>query len=501
MDDAAFVCRLTPGRMSVATGVLVYGLLSYSLTSNMLTPLLPRLEQAYGVGHVSAIWISLIALLAGAVFIPTLCRLGDSLDVKKGMLLVGLGCLAAGGVVSAVSSTMPPLLVGRALQGVGLLAFPMAAGVVNDEFPVTRRKVGISLLSAALFLGTGMGGVLAGLLVEQSADFHLVFWLSALLPLAAIPLVAAYTPRGRRSVGLPPGWWRNVDVAGAAGFAIPAIALDVAFSEGENWGWGSPAIVTAFVVAVVVAVGWVLVERRVKNPLIDMQIFFSRPMWVNNSVSVLAGFGIFGAAVATSTYVQLPAGPGVNGLGCSPVQGALIILPAEWMMLVVGPIVGYLSRQVGKGLFLTAGAAFEALGFVVLLLAHGSLLGVGLSMAVVGLGVGSVSASFGLIYVEDIPPEHVGRMFGISPILANGVGGSLAGAVFAAMLSSQSAPGTEVPSEQAFESFWLIATGTSVAAMIIASVYLVTFWNGFRGGDRAMVRPDVEAAPAAVTTA
>lgn len=496
MNDDLWVCRLTPRYMTVATGVIVYALLSYSVTSNMLTPLLPELEKDYGIGHVTAIWISLVALLAGALFIPSLCRLGDTLDAKKGMALLGLSCLVVGGVISALSPNIQLLLLGRALQGVALVVFPMVAGVVNDEFPVVRRKVAVSLLSAALFLGTGIGGVLAGLLVERATDFRLVFWLSSVLPLVALPLVIAFVPRGRRSHGVHPRWWKAVDLPGAVGFALPAIALDIAFSEGANWGWDSPMIVLAFVVAVVSGCAWILVERRVAAPLVDMKIFFSRPIWVNNAVSVLAGFGIFGAAVATSTFVQMPPVPGVNGFGQSPVQAALIILPAEWMMLVVGPLVGYLSRRAGKGLFLTAGALVEGLGFVLLLAAHGSMLAVGLAMGVVGLGVGSVAASFGLIYVEDVPPEHVGRLFGISPILANGVGGSLAGAVFAALLTARPAPGDRLPSEAAFEAFWTVAASACLLAAVIASVYLVTYWAGFRGGDRAMVRRE-GTAPAA----
>jgi hypothetical protein len=112
-----------------------------------------------------------------------------------------------------------------------------------------------------------------------------------------------------------------------------------------------------------------------------------------------------------------------------------------------------------------------------------------------------VAASFGLIYVEDVPPEHVGRLFGISPILASGVGGSLAGAVFAALLTTQPAPGDRLPSEAAFEAFWTVAASACFLAAVIASVYLVTYWAGFRGGDRAMVRREATAPAASEASA
>jgi MFS family permease len=204
--------------MSLVTGVLVYALLSYSITSNMLIPLLPALEHAYGTSPVTAVWVTLAALLAGAAFVPTLCRLGDTLGWKKSMTIVGLGCLLVGGVIAAVSTTVPLLLLGRAFQGVSLLAFPMIAGIVNDEFTVTRRKVAISLLSATLFFGSGAGGVIAGLLVEHAASFRIVFWMSALLPLLAIPLVAVFIPRGRGPApDAPANRWRVIDLATSGG--------------------------------------------------------------------------------------------------------------------------------------------------------------------------------------------------------------------------------------------------------------------------------------------
>jgi MFS family permease len=233
-------------------------------------------------------------------------------------------------------------------------------------------------------------------------------------------------------------------------------------------------------------------------------------MWVNNAVSILAGFGLFGALVATSTFAQMPHVPGLGGLGAGPVTGAWVVVPAEWLMIAMGPITGYLSRHFGKGPFLTGGAAIEALGLLLVIAFHGSLAALALCMTVVGIGIGMVCSSFGLIYVEDIPPEHVGRMFGISPILATGVGGSIGGAVFGAFLSSNTLPpvhggppGPPLPSIHAFEGFWALAAGLSLLGACFAAVYLVTYWSGFRGGDRAMVaRPLIEgAAPAASASA
>jgi MFS family permease len=493
--------RLTPRRMTVVTAALLFGLIGYSIPSNMLVPLLTSLESSYRISAVAAIWISLIALLSGAAFVPTLCRLGDTMGWKKSMALTGLACLALGGLIAAVSTNLPLLLVGRAVTGVGLVMFPMLAGIVNDEFPVMRRKIAISLISATLFLGLGIGGVIAGLIVEHHDSFRIVFWGAAILPALGLIVMALLVPNGRGPApGAPARWWQAIDPFGAVGFAIPAIALDIAFSEEPTWGWGSWEVIFLIVVAVVVAIAWVLVERRSRNPLVDQTVFWSRPMWVNNAVSILAGFGLFGALVATSTFAQLPAVPGLHGLGAGPVSGAWVIVPAEWATVLMGPFTGFMSRRMGKGPFLCGGAIIEGLGLLLVIAFHGSLAELTICMAIVGIGVGMVVASFGLIYVEDIPPEHVGRLFGISPILATGVGGSIGGAVFGAFLTSNTlppAPGAPkglppLPSIQGFEGFWGLAAGLSLLGAAFAAVYLVTYWNGFRG-DKAMVRrPGIE---------
>jgi MFS family permease len=499
--------RLSPRRMTVVTGALLFALIGYSIPSNMLVPLLTSLEASYRISAVAAIWISLIALLSGAAFVPTLCRLGDMMGWKKSLVITGLLCLAGGALISAVSGNLAVLLLGRAITGVGLVMFPMLAGIINDEFPIVRRKVAIALMSAFLFLGTGIGGVIAGLIVEHHASFRIVFWGACVLPALGILGIVFLVPNGRgRPPGAPAKWQHAVDLPGAAGFAIPAIALDIAFSEQPTWGWASWEVIGLLVVAVVVAVVWVLYERRARNPLVDQSVFWSRPMWVNNAVSILAGFGLFGALVATSTFAQMPPVPGLGGLGAGLVTGAWVIVPAEWLMIVMGPITGYLSRRAGKGPFLTGGAIIEGLSLLLVIAFHGSLAALALCMTVVGIGIGMVCSSFGLIYVEDIPPEHVGRMFGISPILATGVGGSIGGAVFGAFLSGNTLPpvhgappGLPLPSIHAFEGFWALAAGLSLLGACFAAVYLVTYWSGFRGGDRAMVaRPLIEGAtPAA----
>ncbi|GHF11480.1 MFS transporter [Streptomyces spiralis] len=462
-------------RMHTVLVVFVYVTLGYAVGTNMLVPLLPRVQQEYGLDEVQAVWVTISTLLTGALFIPSLCRLADIRGWRKQILLVSVACVAVGGAVAALSDNLPTLLLGRGLQGVGAAATPMTSAIVNENFTPALRRIGLPVKAASLFAGAGAGGIMAALLVDEPSGFRILFWTSAAIPALGFLLIASLVPA---TPTLPDSRIRAVDLPGAIGFVVPVAALVVGFSYASRWGWTSPAFLGLMVVGVLVFPVWVAVERRTRDPLVDLKVFFSRPITIANISSVFVGFAIFGSMVSTSTYIQLPPVPGLGGLGKSGLAAALLILPAELLMLGFGPVVGRLSARWGKGLFLVAGPAVQAVGYLVLIARHGSLAAVVTAIVVIGVGTGLIGPVWALTYVEDIPPEHVGRVYGIAPILSQGVGGSLAGALFGAILVANRLPGGKLPSEGAFIGFWWLAAGCALVAGLCGAAYLKSYGTG-----------------------
>jgi MFS family permease len=177
--------RLTSNRMTLMTGVVVFALLGYSIPSNMLTPLLVELQVAYNISAVAAIWISLAALLAGAAFAPTLCRLGDDLGWKKSMAIVALACLAVGGVVAALSTQLWLLIIGRAFHG-SLAELAICMGVVGIGIGMVCSAFGLiyvedvppehvgRLFGISPILATGVGGSIGG--AAFAAVYLVTYW-------------------------------------------------------------------------------------------------------------------------------------------------------------------------------------------------------------------------------------------------------------------------------------------------------------------------------------
>src|SRR3954447_3622807 len=156
--------------------ILAGAALAFALAQTMVVPALPEIQQQYGADAADATWVLTAFLLTASVTTPVLGRLGDMYG-KERMLLVALGFFGLGGVVAALAGSLGVLIAGRAVQGVGGAMFPLAIGIVRDEFPREKIATGIGTISATFGIGSGAGLVIAGILVDH-ASVAWIFWLS-----------------------------------------------------------------------------------------------------------------------------------------------------------------------------------------------------------------------------------------------------------------------------------------------------------------------------------
>ena len=160
---------------SVTFAVLALAGVSYALLQSLVAPALPEIEHALHTSESSVSWVLTSYLLSASVATPLIGRLGDMYG-KERVLMIVLALLSLGTVVSALAASLPLMLVGRVVQGAAGGIFPLAFGIIRDEFPRPRVASGIGLMSALLGVGGGAGVVLAGPIVDH-LSFHYLFWL------------------------------------------------------------------------------------------------------------------------------------------------------------------------------------------------------------------------------------------------------------------------------------------------------------------------------------
>ena len=155
-------------RLSLILAVLAVAGTTFALLQAVVVPALPEIQHALGASSSGAAWILTVNLLSTAVLTPILGRAGDILG-KDRVLGAVMITLAGGTLICALAPTLPVMLLGRAVQGAGGAIYPLAFGIVRDEFPRQRIAGAIGLVSSLVGIGAGLGLIVPGFILQAAA--------------------------------------------------------------------------------------------------------------------------------------------------------------------------------------------------------------------------------------------------------------------------------------------------------------------------------------------
>jgi EmrB/QacA subfamily drug resistance transporter len=435
----------------------VLGAIAYALAQTMIIPALPAIQHDFGASQEATTWLLTIFLLTSSVSTPVLGRFGDMYGKEK-ILLLALGVFAFGSFVCAIGGSIGLLILGRAIQGTGGAIFPLAFGIIRDEFPPERVATSIGLISATFGIGGGLGLVLSGLVVDHfSIDW--IFWFPVVVTTLAALATWRFVPES------PVRVQARIDWVGAGLLSLTLACLLLGVSEGNDWGWESARVLGLFASAAVLAVTFVWFERRVPEPMIDMQLMARRPVWSTNLTAFAIGFAMFGSYVLIPQLVELPAVTGYGFAKTTTVAG-LLMLPSALVMLGAGPLSGWLGLQFGSRLPLALGGGFTALAYVELALFHETLAELAVGGVLIGIGIGLAFAAMANLVVEAVPRDQTGVATGINTIMRS-IGGSVGAQIAAAILAGNVILGGRYPAESGFTEAFAMSAVAAVIALLV----------------------------------
>jgi EmrB/QacA subfamily drug resistance transporter len=439
-------------------GVTALAGLAYSVLSSAVIPALPSIQRSLGATETGVTWLLTGYLLSASVATSIIGRLGDMYG-KERLLLITLGILALGTVVSALSTSLGPMVAGRIIQGAGGGIFPLAFGIVRDEFPRDRVAGSIGILSSILGVGGGIGIVLGGLIVEH-LNYHWLYWIPLVVTVAAAFCTWRFVPESPVRVPGRVNWLAAALMT--AGFCCMLIAI----SETITWGWGSPKTLGLLAAGVALTTAWVLVELRSEVPLIDMAMMRIRGVWTTNLVAFLLGAGMYASFLILPQFAQLPKSTGF-GFGASVVVAGLYLLPAAIAMSALGSVAGRVARRWGSKNAVIAGSGVTSLAFFVLAVAHGHPYDMLISAALMGIGIGLAFAALGNLIVQAVPPEQTGAATGMNTVMRT-LGGALGGQIVATLIADNVTGG--LPNVTGFTQALLLQAGFLVVAMFAGTL-------------------------------
>lgn len=397
-----------------------------SLQFTLIVPLLPLIPDLLDTTAADASWLITITLLTGVVGTPMVTRLAD-LHGRRLMLLVSMGLLVLGSVIAAVIPGFGAALVGRALQGFGTAVVPIGIGLLSALVSRRRAVLGIALMSATLGMGSALGLVLAGPLL-QWGGLSTVFWCSAIVGGVFCILIRW------RIAEAPTGGSHTFDLIGAALLTVALTALLLAISRGQYWGWtGSPTLTLAFL-ALVTLVVWMRWERRHPAPLIDVRTAMRAPILPINIASFFATFGMYANHLLTTQEALAPASTGY-GLEVATAAAGMLLLPSALTMILLAPLAARVINRFGGRRALLLGSATMAAAFLFRMLFHGGVLSVVIGSALVGAGVAFAFAAMPSLITASVPGDEVSTANGLNSVIRT-LSGAVASALFAFVIAA-----------------------------------------------------------------
>ncbi|AKJ13506.1 transporter [Streptomyces incarnatus] len=440
--------------------VLAFAGIVVAVMQTLLVPVIKDLPQLLHTAPSNATWVLTSTLLSGAVATPIMGRLGD-LYGKRRMLILSLAVMVVGALVSAVTSQLLTMIVGRTLQGFAMGAIPLGIGLMRDMLPRERLGSAMALMSSSIGVGGGLA-LPAAALVAQHTNWHALFYGAAGLGALSIVLTLLVVPESpMRAEG-------SFDLLGALGLSTGLVLLLLPITKGSDWGWSSGTTLGLFAASVVVLVLWGLFELRVQAPLVDLRTTARPAVLFTNLASIMVGVAFYVVSLVLPQLLQLPKATGY-GLGQSMVVAGLCVAPLGLTMMFTAPVYARLSARYGPKVTLIIGLLIIALGY-------GGGLGLMdaawqtiVTSVVLGAGIGLAYSSLPALIVGAVPASETGAANGLNTLMRS-IGTSVSSAVIGMVLANtaNNVGGVAIPTMHGFRVSFLIATAAVAAGLLMA---------------------------------
>lgn len=445
------------GRPNLILGICCLSLLIVGMDVTIVNVALPAIEHDLHATLAGLQWV----VDAYTLVVASLLMLSGALSDRYGrrrVFQIGLALFTAGSVLCSLAPTIGALVAFRAVQGLGAsMLNPVALSIIANAFPAPKdraRAVGVwgAVAGVSLALGPLLGGALT-----QTVGWRAIFWINLPIGVGAVILAAMFVPESKAERA------RAFDPPGQALVFSFLTAVTFAVIEGPRRGWHSAVILGLFGVGAVCFVGFLVVESRRRQPMLDLRFFRSVPFSTAALLAMLAFASFAGFLFLNALYLQQ-----VRGL--SALRTGMTTLPLAVAMMVCAPLSGRMVGNAGTRLpLLLAGGGF--LGSAVLLtgLSAGTAIWVLLvSYVLFGVGLGMVNPAITNNAVAGMPLSQAGVAAAIAST-SRQVGAALGVAVAGTVVHASRAHGTDF-ARATHPVWWAIA----VAGVVVLGAGLVS---------------------------
>jgi EmrB/QacA subfamily drug resistance transporter len=427
--------------------------LMVALDALVVTTALPTIRVHLGASIQQLEWTVNAYTLSFAVLLMTGAALGERFGRRR-MFAAGLAVFSGASAACALAPNVGLLIAARAIQGAGAaLVMPLGMTLLSAAYPPERRARALGIFSGITGLAVLAGPVVGGA-ITQGIAWQWIFWINVPIGLLTIPVVL-------RRVGESYGPRTAPDVAGLALITGAALGLVWALVRGNSAGWGSVEVIAALAVGILLAVAFVLWERRTAEPMLPMGLFASRPFSSGNAAIFFLAAALYGAVFFMAQFLQTVQHHG-------PLDAGIRLLPWTATLFIVAPITGARISRVGERPFAVAGLLLQAagMGWIALIagpdVAYWRLVA---PLAIAGCGVSMAMPALQNAVVSSVAPASIGKASGTFNMLRQ-FGGVFGIAALVAVFTGSGGYG----SPQLFSDGFTAALAAAAALSLLGAV-------------------------------
>jgi MFS family permease len=484
----------------------------------MLIPAIPDLIGHFHVSYGMSSWILTSYLIAGAVMTPIAGKLSDIYGRKK-ILLIIMVIYAVGVSLAGFATDIYFMIFARAIQGIGMSMFPIAFGMIRDQFPREKISIGQGVITSMFASGAVIGLTVGGIIVE---DYGWQYTFFTIIPIAIALLLVIWRfihvteinaedqsqkrPRILEGKNVPiigniddkrafSKASSQIDIKGAIALAITIasflLVLTLLETSGSNLHTVSIAngntsnndnlpsntnpslnILPFLIIGIIALIFFVIIERREKYPLVDFRLMFNKSILPANLIIMLVGFSMF---MVFQTVPILVRNPEPVGFGEDAISAGKVQLPFAIVLLIFGPTSGFIVSKLGSLRPIILGTFITTAGFMGLLMFHSTELLVSVNLGILSTGLSLTSVGAINVIILSTPRQFSGISLGMTSlmrIVGASIGPALAGMYMQTNQTLLDVSGiiNYFPSAISFEFIFLSAVIVSVASIALAII-------------------------------
>ncbi|MBA2943887.1 MFS transporter [Paenibacillus sp. CGMCC 1.16610] len=459
------------GAPSTASGmyqvtVISLGLFVIFLDSTIVNIALPTMIEQFAISLKTAAWVMNAYTMTVAILLIFMGKLAD-LYGKKRLFSLGLILFMVSSLLCAFAPNASLLIAARTLQGIsGAMAIPASMSLVRSIVPKEKVGAAMGIWSAvgalAIAIGPSLGGLITGAL-----GWQWVFYMN--VPVVLFALFLQRNALKSYQDHLLPGkldWW------GTLLLSLGLFCFINGFLQVTDSGWLSQGVMWQIAIAVITMCGFVWIQSKRANPLLDLTIFSNRQYLAGLLSNTLGGLLLMGTMMISPLFLT-------RIFHFSTLKASILMTPLSVSLLLIAPFIGKLIDKIGSRIPLTIGYGITILSFLLLGTVHlqSSIRMFVVSLALAGIGIGILAIASLTLSTISIPEEQLNIASGTFAMFRN-LGGALGIALFVSVtlgITAESTGTTEAFRPEAFQHAYL--SGAVLAIGFMFSLLLLSKKN------------------------